>query len=252
VKYKVEEDWMPIISSPSGIVVYASPSTGAEGKDPVADIGKLRKAQLIMGGKHIIASELGTLLSLDLLGVKVKAVFGLDRGPARLGFQRGEFNIAYDSAASYLAQAVPLVQKGEAIPLFTLGFMDQSGKVVRDPSFPDLPSFPEVYKLVLGKELAGPEYQAWLSIFSVNVMASKGLALPGGTSDEVITAYTDALRKAVADPDYKAHAAEFVGNYPQVIGKPAKQVVDAGATMNDEARSWLREWLRVNYDENIK
>ena len=46
------------------------------------------------------------------------------------------------------------------VPLMTWGALD-GNKVVRDPNFPDLPSFPEVYEKVTGKKFKGTEAKAW-------------------------------------------------------------------------------------------
>src|SRR3546814_2957148 len=136
------------------------------------------------------------LLSLDLLDINVKPIYGINRGDARPSFERGEFNLNFDSTQAYPQQVTPLVESGIAVPLFAFGIADAEGKIVRDPTVPDLPTFVEVYEAVHGKAPEGPGFDAWLTVFNLNVMASKALALPGGTSKEIVNTYHKEIGRA--------------------------------------------------------
>ena len=50
---------------------------------------------------------------------------------------------------------MPLVEQKLAVPIFTFGALDAKGNVVRDPTFPDLPSFKEVCEATAGCETSG-------------------------------------------------------------------------------------------------
>ena len=81
------------------------------------------------------------LLSFKMLGLTVDPVFGIEgRGDGRLMFERGEANIDYQTSAAYINNVQPLVDQGLAVPIFTWGALDDAGNIVRDPTFPDLPS----------------------------------------------------------------------------------------------------------------
>ena len=246
VQYKLDE-WIPILSSPAGTVVYANTSLGIDGPE---DIGELRDKQLTMGAGTPSGGEMRALLALDMLGLDVQTVFGLDRGDARPAFERGEFNINFDSAQAYPTQVEPLVESGVAVPLFSLGIANAQGEIVRDPIVPDLPTFVEVYREIHGEEPSGPADEAWLAIFNLNVMASKALALPAGTPDDIVETYRQAMQEVVAEletPEHKEQADEIVGPYPQALGEEAVRVLRAAISFDDETLDWIENWLEEKY-----
>jgi hypothetical protein len=68
-----------------------------------------------------------TVISFELLGLKPKYVWGMNRGPVRLAFERGELNINYDSMPGYQGAASKLVKAGKAVPLYSMGITDEKG-----------------------------------------------------------------------------------------------------------------------------
>ena len=136
-KSKVQYDlnkWEPVLLSPQGTVVYASPSLGVSGPNEVA---KLKGKQVVFGGQSPASAELRTIVTLELLGMHARYVWGLNRGPARLAFERGELTINYDTAPAFIKNAAQLAKVGKAVPLYTLGLLNENGEVVRDPNFKD-------------------------------------------------------------------------------------------------------------------
>jgi hypothetical protein len=251
VQYKLA-DWIPIISSPNGTVVYSHSKLGAKGS---ADIGSLKGKELVMGANNATGGDLRVLLSLDGLGLKAQEVFGLNRGDARPSFERGEFNLNFDSTAAYQVQVRPMVESGVAVPLFTFGIADDSGKIVRDPLVPDVPTYNEVFKAANGKEPDGPEYKAWLAMFNLNIMAAKGLALPAGTPKDIVDTYNEAIKQVIAafdDPKIKDQANDIVGPYPQAVGDAAGRALRGAATFDDETFNWLKTWLHERYQVTLK
>jgi hypothetical protein len=251
VQYKLAE-WIPIISSPNGTVVYAHSSLGI--KDS-SEIAKLRDKDLVMGANNATGGDLRVLLSLDGLGLKAKEVFGLNRGDARPSFERGEFNLNFDSGAAYQVQVEPLVEQKTAVPLYSFGIADDKGNIIRDPLVPEVPTYPEVFKQVNGKEPDGPLHKAWLAMFNLNIMTAKGLALPAGTPDDIVQAYNEAIKGVIGDfakAEYKAQADEVIGPYPQSIGEGAGVALRAAATFDDETFNWLKGWLAKNYQVELK
>lgn len=208
------DKWKAFASTAVGTVVYARTDIGIEKAE---DIAKLRDINLLLGGNNPTGGDLRTLLSLDLLGIKVQPVFGMNRGEIYSAFDRGEFNINFDTITAYEAQVIPMVEQGNVVPLFSLGFIDDEGNYGRDPAVPDLPSFMEVYENLHGEPLSGPAYDAWMSIFGLNVMASRALMLPEGVSDEIFDIYTAAMEAVMdeieADPELRARAFEWLRNW---------------------------------------
>ena len=143
----------PLLVSPQGSVVYVSPALGVKS---VRDIAKLKDQALTFGGGGPTGAEMRVSTLFELLGLNVKYVWGIARGPVRLAFERGEFNINYDTTPGFQKNASQLVKAGKAVPLFALGVLDDKGNLVRDPNFPDLPNFDEAYEVMHGKKPSGP------------------------------------------------------------------------------------------------
>lgn len=244
VKYRIGE-WEPVLLSPQGVVVYAAPALGIEGPQ---DLPKLKDRQLVYGGANPKGADARVILSFALLGLEPKFVWGSSRGPVRLAFERGEFNLNYDTAPAFAKNASALVKAGKAVPLYTLGIFDESGKVVRDPNFPDLPSFPEAYAQVHGKPPAGPGYEAWKALALMGVMASKVIFLPADTPSHAVDAWREATRKMLADPEFQDKAAALVEGYPQIVGEAARPVIREALDVSPEVMDWLRDYYKTRHD----
>ena len=78
VRYKLDT-WIPIISSPAGTVVYGRADIGAK----PGDLSSLKDKELVMGANNPSGGDMRVLLSLDLMGFKVKPIYGINRGDAR-------------------------------------------------------------------------------------------------------------------------------------------------------------------------
>lgn len=250
--YQLDE-WIPILSSAQGTVVYASTSLGV---DEASEIPQLAEKDVIMGANNPTGGDLRVLLAMDLLGVEIRPIFGINRGDALPGFMRGEFNLDFAINNLFTEQVQPLVDQGQAVPLFTLGFTNDDGEVARDPAFPDLPHFLEVYETIHGEELTGPARGAWDAIYNLNVMASRAILLPTGTPPEVVQTYETAVRELLADfesdPALGQTAVEVLGTEPQAVGEAAARNLRSAVEFSGEAYAWLGDWLKAKFDVTLE
>lgn len=238
-------DWHIVLASATGGVAYLNPSLGV---GSAADLGKLKGREIRYASQGATSLDLVPLLAFELLGLDVKAVFGFKgRGPGRLAFERGEVEVDYQTSAAYLSRVTPLVNAGKAVPIMSWGALDDDGNLVRDPTFPDLPSFVEVYRTVQGKEPSGPAFAAWKAFFAAGFAAQKMVFLPKGTPKDVVEAYRAAVAKTVAAPGFAAKADKILGKYPQVTGKAAERYLDLAINADPGAREWVRNWLTEKY-----
>jgi tripartite-type tricarboxylate transporter receptor subunit TctC len=242
VEYPLPE-LRPFLTSPFGLVVYARKDLGLSG-DPVADVKKLVTMQPVYGGANATSSDLPALLAIDLLGIKARYLFGLSNAEAQSGFDRGELQLNYDNMASWTNSVKPMVDEGVAVPLFTFGFENEAGEIVRDPMVPELPTFLEVYEAIHGAKLTGEAYAVWKTLFNIRVMGSKMFALPAGTPDDIYNVYADAMRKALSSERLSGDEAKAVlGPYPQTVGAQAERTLKGASVMSDAERTWLKKWL---------
>ncbi len=243
VKYEYK-DWNVVLGTPTGGVVYVSPKAGIT---KATELDKA-KVSLLYGSQGATSLDLIPLLAFDLLGVKVDAIFGMKgRKAGRLAFERGETTIDYQTSSSYLKNILPAVSAGEAIPLMSWGALDSEGNVVRDSTFPDLPSFPEVYEQVHGKKPSGPAWDAWKAMFIAGFPAQKMVFLPKGTSQDIVDTYTQAFQKAIAEPDFAEASKKRLGNYEQKTGTEAQAVLKTALNVDASAIKWVQGWLNKRY-----
>jgi hypothetical protein len=248
VRFELDK-WEPLLLSPQSAVIYALPSLGVSG---LKDIAKLKDKELVFGGQSASSAELRVIMTFELLGFKPKFVWGQNRGPVRLAFERGEMNINYDSAPGFLKGAMPLVKAGKAVPLYSLGLVNDKGELVRDPNTPDLPHFGEVYEAVHGKKPAGDGYEAWLSVTKMLTMMNKAIFLPAGTPKPVLDAWRTAISKMLEDPEFDKDAGKIIEGYPQFVGEAAKPIIKDAITFSPEAWNWLKNYLKTAHNVSME
>jgi len=244
VRYEYK-DWRIAMAAPTGGVAYTTPNLGLSSPD---DIAMLKGKDLVYASQGATSLDLVPLLGFKLMGLNVQHVFGFKgRGDGRLAFERGETNIDYQTSSAYLKNVVPLVEAGQAVPLFSWGVLDEAGNVVRDPTFPDIPSFVEAYETLTGAAPSGPDYDAYFAFFTAGFPAQKMVFLPNGTPDDIVDAYQKAFEDMKADPDYQANAEAVLGDYGQVTGALADALFEKGTTISPELRKQVAEMLANDY-----
>jgi tripartite-type tricarboxylate transporter receptor subunit TctC len=249
--YRLDE-WIPIINSAQGTVVYSHRSLGLKDANGLSDMaGKT----VTLGANNPTGGDLRILLAMDLLGVDVKPVFGLGRGEVYPIFQRGEVNLDFSVNNAFEEQVVPLVKEGIAVPLFTLGITNDAGETIRDPAYPNLPHFLELYEKIKGHPLTGTPRKAWDAIYNLNVMSTRAILLPKDTPAEVVAAYKTAVEKLLADfekdPKLKETATRVLGAEPQATGEAAARNLRAAVVFDDEAFKWLKDWVKREFDVSL-
>ena len=248
VKYDYK-DWTIILATPTGGVVYVRPEVGVKS---AADMKKLRGKKLIYGSAGVTALDLVMSLSFEILELDMKAVFGMkSRGEARLAFERGESTADWQTTAAYLKSVSPLVKAGKAVPLFTYGAIDDNGKLVRDPTFPNLPHFAEVYRTMHGKDPRGPAWDAWQAFFTAGFAAQKMIFLPKGTPKEIVDTWRAAAEKVVKAPDFAKAAEKALGDVDQGTGKRADALYKLATDVDPKSKDWVRNWLTKKFDAKL-
>ncbi len=244
VRYEYK-DWNVVLASGTGGVAYL-PTALAEAY--AADPASLAGENLIYGAQAATGLDIVPLLAWEMLGLNVEPVFGIEgRGDGRLMFERGEANIDYQTSTSYLSGVVPLVEAGTATPWFSFGALDDDGNIVRDPTFPDLPSFKEVCEANPNCETSGVTWDAWKSFFVAGFPAQKMVFLPNGASEVAIATYTDAFKAVKARADFAEISEARLGLYPQLTGAGAQKALEDATSVSDEAREFVKTWLKDSY-----
>ncbi len=245
VRYEYN-DWQVVLASGTGGVAYLPPEMAAMMDG--ADATGLQGTDFIWGSQGATRLDLVANLAWEMLGMNVEPVFGIEgRGDGRLMFERGEANIDYQTSSAYLRSVQPMVDEGLAVPMMSWGALDDAGNIVRDPTFPDMPTFAEVCEATPACETEGPQWNAWRAFFIAGFPAQKMVFLPAGASPELVETYSQAFDDVIARDDFAELAAATLGDYPQMTRGAAQAAFQLGTQVDDDARAYVVEWLEDSY-----
>jgi len=240
------EDWIAVLGSPTGGVVHLRPDLGVSN---LSQLATLRGRAMKYGSQGHTSLDLLPVLSFEMLGLNVEPVLGMQgRGPARLAFERGELQIDYQTTSAYIRSVRPLVQAGRSVELFAWGALDGNGNVVRDPTFPNLPSFLEVYRQMNGRDPSGPQWDAWRSFFSAGYGVQKYLLLPARTPRDIVDAWNNAIRATVTNAEFRQKAAAEIGDYTQFVGAEADRQFSSMIKPPASAKQYILDWLKRRFN----
>lgn len=243
-------DWNVVLASGTGGVAYLPPDLAAM-MDGL-DAGGLQDIDFIYGSQGATRLDLVPLLAWEMLGLSVEPVFGIKgRGDGRLMFERGEANIDYQTSSSYLKGVVPLVEAGTAVPMMSWGALDADGNIVRDPTFPDMPTFKEICEATAGCSTSGQQWDAWKAFFVAGFPAQKMVFLPAGASKDAIATYTAAFEAVKARPDFADISLGRLGVYPQMTGSEAADALRSATQVPGAAKTFVVNWLQNRYGVSL-
>ena len=182
------------------------------------DATALQGTDFIWGSQGATRLDLVANLAWEMLGMNVEPVFGIEgRGDGRLMFERGEANIDYQTSSAYLRSVEPMIEEGLAVPMMTWGALDDAGNIVRDPTFPDIPTLREVCEATPACATEGAAWDAWVAFFIAGFPAQKMVFLPGDASPDMVETYSPRRStEMIARPDFAELAAATLGVYPQM------------------------------------
>jgi tripartite-type tricarboxylate transporter receptor subunit TctC len=236
-------DMIPIAGFPVGAVWYVSRDTGIK---TVEDLRHPSKT-LHYAGVAASGRDLSGLLAFDLLGIEVQVTFGYTSGGAStlLAFERRESNFDTQTTSVYRTR---LAGSPGVVPLYTDGILDEHGDVVRDPSWPDLPSVKDVYVTLHGKVPSGPEWEAYKIALGTRGALDMIVWLHSDAPEEVVDELTRAFRDMSHDPEYQKALAKQTGGYPIIVGQEVlKPLVKQTFDIDPSVREWLYGWLEQKY-----
>ena len=249
VRYEYN-DWNVVLASGTGGVAYLPPDLA--GMMNGLDASGLKGTDFIYGSQGATRLDLVPLLAWEMLGLSVEPVFGIKgRGDGRLMFERGEANIDYQTSSSYLKGVTPLVEAGTAVPMMSWGALDASGNIVRDPTFPDMPTFKEVCDATPGCETSGEQWDAWKAFFVAGFPAQKMVFLPAGAPDDAIATYSEAFEAVKARADFAEISMGRLGVYPQMTGAEAAGALGSATQVPESAKAFVVKWLLDRYGVSL-
>lgn len=234
VQYDVR-NWTPLLAQASGGISYIKPDIGYS--EP-ADLMKLGDQLIFAGASPQSPAGLFTW-AMHLIGVNMKTVWGYeDTDRTHIAWLQGESTIDRQGSALYLDLVQPMVDAGEAKPVFSQGHI-RNGEFVRDPVFPDIPHPGEMYEAIHGKPPSGPDWDA-LKALTAQYNFFKIFYYHNDVPAEMIKAWREAAIDIANDPAFLEIAKPEIGDYPWVVGDDLDSTQEA---LISAAGAGVERWL---------
>jgi len=242
-------EWVAVTGFARGATMYAiSDELGLSHEDMMADYEALQSANIRFGTETPLSAELLDFVSMEMLDVPARYVFGLSSKDAEAAFQRAEMNVNTDNTRSYLKD---YGEDAAVNPVWSYGVIDENGELQRDPDLPDVPTFPEFYEAVKGEAPSGEAYEMQKSLMNAKVMLSKAVMLPKGTPDNIRDVYIEAMRKVTSDPEIIAALPREVGSMPLNFGDETQRAMASGTALDPAVREWAAGFLQERFNTSL-
>ncbi|WP_406946295.1 hypothetical protein ACJA3J_12175 [Halobacillus sp. SY10] len=249
VQYSFDE-LTPLVGAPTGGVVYGSTDLNIQDG---FDLGQV-KEKLYYAGMSPTGLDLTTLLSFEVLEIDAKAVLGYEgRGPARVAFEQGESNIDFQTTTSYKQNIEPKVENGKAVPLYSLGQIDENGEVVRDPQFPDLPTVKEIYKELHGSEPKGQAWETYKHFLNATYTLQKVIWVHKDAPESAKEELKKAANQLMKDEQFQQKSSIILEDY-EIYSQAEleKRIENLEKNMNQETINWIYDFLLREHGVDVR
>lgn len=205
----------------------------------------LKAKDLIFSGPTSIAHLFISAKEFLDIPMKKAVLAYTGTGDSRRAFLSGETNMSYDPSISYNESVAQYVVRGEVMPLFQTGLIDDKGNLVKDPGLPaDVPTAKELYEKLYGKSPSGMAWEAYKGLITATRSYSDLLFLPPKTPDNITKVYWAASEAMLKDPEFIKYIEPLVGKNARFV---AGEACDKGFKLNLSAaiKPEIRDWLRT-------
>ena len=134
----------------------------------------------------------------------------------------------------------------------TWGALDDKGNIVRDPTFPDIPTFKEVCEKTDGCDTSSKQFRVWKAFFVSGFPVQKLAFLPAGTPKEVSDTYAAAFEKIRSRPDFEKLAAKRLGKYPMFVGAESQDALKTATTLDFNAKAYATHYLKERFGVTLR
>jgi hypothetical protein len=219
--------WVPVMAGMTSGIVVGRPGVLTSG------------ARVRVAAAGAASLDLAALLGLQLLGVPIQPVFGItDVATAHSAFTQNAVDAVFLRGQRVPDQFSVLAASG-AQGLFTIGILSEAGQATRDPIFPDVAHFSELYQMRAGRAPSGPLFNAWRAVAAA-AQLDFGLVLQQLTPAAMVSLWRRAGADAAA-----ALPVQAVGTSLSVrlVAAPDATTNTAAAVASASTLTELRGWL---------
>lgn len=229
-----------ILGTAGGNFYYARPGVVPR----LEDLPK--NTNIVFGHSNTSNNTFIFITFIKLMDIKPKnVILGYSGGSdARRGFMSGETNMTAEGPEVYITELAAYIEKGEIVPVFQSGILDEKGDLTRDPAFPakaDIPTGKEVYQKAYGKSPSGINWDAYMALIAATRGFQNNLMTPPGVPEPLMRAYWDAGQKMVNDQEFHKLIDPLMGaNSPWRAGETYSKLFKSSMSMDAKVLDWLK------------
>lgn len=226
------------------VVVYARKDT-PPGLNAAPDLLKVKEIKALSLDTHN-TNTIHQALSLDVLGVKFKAVTGY-KGlkEVETAILQNEGQLANSSLPGWRASIEPTMAKQNiVIPLWQVAPPGKGGSYPRSKVVPELPTFEEFHAQVKGgNKPSGIPYEAMRAAVDAQTAVFRTFFMPPKANKEAVTTMRAAIESLWKDQNFIKDYAKAVRSDPVLVsGADGEAIMKGLASVRPEIRTFLQDY----------
>lgn len=227
-------NWVPVLAGISSGVLMV--------RGGAARLGTPEPLRLAASSPE--SADLAGLLLLARLGVPMAPVFGLRGEDVKAhAFATGEADAVLVTGENVPATTALLTAEGAA-PVCSLGAVDESGRIMRDPAFPNLPEVSELAAM-RGADFLSPALDAAFRAAAAAALLDFVLVLPHLTAPAAIALWREVGAGAITTPAMES--AAYASSIRLGAG-PTAEAALAPLALGADALLALQSWLAAHFN----
>jgi len=188
------------------------------------------------------------MLQAGMTDMALRVIKGFEGGKDRdLAMLRGEIDIIQQISLQYESTSRLFLNRG-AIHLWNDGLLGPGGSIVRDNSFPDIPTFPEAYELAFGAPPTGNLYEAYKAMVALVGNAGKTILVNADAPPEAKAVLREAVVRMANDPVYSQRVIDENRGYGLLYGAELDEAISAARSLSPELITFLQDYISARYE----
>jgi tripartite-type tricarboxylate transporter receptor subunit TctC len=242
---RVEASKYPFIAGVESIsisYIRSDVPPGIKRPEDLLKAQRFRAGGLQVGG----SKDVRFLLSFDLLGLQYDYVTGYNSSSdARLAVQRNEVQYHDETVPGYRTQVEPqMVKSGIVTPLYYTDLVTPEGDVKSSADVPELLSFTQFYRKVLGKSPSGIKYEALKAANMSSTNMQRAVLLAPGSPAAATAAMRQAVERLAKDDEFLAEAMKVMRFQPRFqIGEEGLKLYHQITQIPPEIVTFLKDFI---------
>lgn len=238
------DELTPVVAAPMGHITAINTQT--TGITEPAEI--LQYQGRITKGITDPVGLVESIVALEMFGIEYRDVPGFGgRGDTRIAFERGELVVNTQATPAFNARVQPMIDEGNAIAAWAIGFIDADGNPVRDPAAPDIVTAPELYQQIHGRMPEGPAWEAYKVVANLVQNTRGTIWVHSDAPEEAREALRTGVDAMVQDAAFLADAESILEGYDVISGAGLDQIKRELDEAPEEVVTWLQDMLTERF-----